>query len=90
MPISRRNFLKKSIIATSTAFSPFLFRHEAKARWVKGTQVHPHIDNRRVVGVTDTRMTRDFQPVSSWSLQEKLVVKEVVWENLDKLDLCFD
>lgn len=85
MPISRRAFLKKSIIATSATISPFLFRREAKARWTKGTQVHPHIDNRRVVGIIDPRMTRDLQPVSSWSRQEKMVVKEIVWENLDKL-----
>ncbi len=85
MVLSRRSFLKKSVIGTCATISPFLLWREAKARWAKGTPVHPNIDNRRVVGIIDSRMTRDFQPVSSWSLQEKMVVKEVVWENLDKL-----
>jgi hypothetical protein len=85
MSISRRKFLKKSIIATAAAVTPFLCGREIKAHWAKGTQVHPHIDHRRVVGIIDSRMTRDLQPVSSWSLQEKIVVKELVWENLDKL-----
>jgi len=30
-------------------------------------------------------MTKTVQPVSSWSMQEKLVVKKVVWENMDRL-----
>lgn len=88
MKIARRNFLKKSILATSLLIPPFTFAREAKALWAKGTSVHPHIDQRRVVGLTDPKMTRDFQPVSSWSLQEKLVVKEVVWDNIDRLAMA--
>lgn len=85
MEISRRNFLKKTLLAASITSVPFFLKGQSAASWAKGTPVHPHIDNRRVVGIMDSKMTRDLQPISSWSLQEKLVLKEVVWENLDKL-----
>ncbi len=83
---SRRKFLKSTILAgAAAAASPFMFAPSAPAAWARKTVVHPQIDNLKVVGVTDASMTRAVQPVTSWSLQEKLVITEAVWENIDKL-----
>jgi hypothetical protein len=84
--ISRRRFMKKAIV-TGTVISgfPAVFIPRAQAAWTRKTVVHPNVDNLRVVGVTDDRMTRDVEPVSSWSRQNELVADEVVWENLDGL-----
>jgi len=84
--ISRRQFIQKTIItgATLTAF-PTIFVPKARAVWARKTVVHPHVHNLRVVGITDKRMTRANEPVSSWARQEKLTVPEVIGENIDKL-----
>ena len=84
--ISRRRFMKKAVVmgAALTAFPTVLVR-KATAAWARGTIVHPNVDNLRVVGITDTKMTKAHEPVSSWDRQNKLVVTEVVWENIDKL-----
>ena len=84
--ISRRHFLQKAIIsgATITAL-PTIIVPKARAAWSRKSTVHPHVDNLRVVGVTDPRMTKENRPVSAWSIQDKLVVKEVVGENIDRL-----
>jgi len=37
--------------------------------------VHPGVDNLRVVGITDPRMVKGVQPVTTWALQEKMVVR---------------
>lgn len=47
--------------------------------------VHPNVNNLRVVGITDSSMTKDHNPASSWALQHQLVVSKAVWENIDKL-----
>jgi hypothetical protein len=80
--ISRRGFMKKALVVT--AFPTVLIR-KARAGWARGSVVHPNVNNLRVVGITDNRMTRAGGPFYSWSRQDELVVKEVVWENMDKL-----
>jgi len=84
--ISRRRFIKKSLImgATITSF-PMVLVRKARALWARKTAVHPHVPNLRVVGITDQLMTKAHDPVSSWGRQEKLVVPKAVWENIDKL-----
>ena len=84
--ISRRGFIKQVAVtgAAITAF-PTVLLPEARAAWAKKTVVHPHVDNLRVVGIKDPKMTTHIDPVSSWARQEQLVAKEAVWENMDKL-----
>lgn len=84
--ISRRQLIQKAIItgAAMMAF-PTIYVPKARAVWARKTVVHPNVDNLRVVGITDKRMTRANEPVSSWARQEKLVVPEVIGENIDKL-----
>jgi len=84
--ISRRKFMKKAVIlgAGLTAF-PVVWVRKARAAWARGTAVHPNLDNFRVVGITDSRMTRTEREFYSWSRQDELVVKDVVSENIDKL-----
>jgi hypothetical protein len=84
--VSRRRFLKNSIImgAAITAFPTVLVR-KARAAWARKTVVHPNVNNLRVVGITDGAMTKAKEPFSSWARQNELVVKEVVWKNIDKL-----
>jgi hypothetical protein len=84
--ISRRQLVKKAAVAgAALAVSPMIFVPKARAAWERGSPVHPNINNLRVVGITDPKMIRGIQLVSSWAAQEKLVQKEVVWENMDKL-----
>ncbi len=84
--ISRRQFIKKAVAAgTTLAISPMIFVPRAKATWEKKSRVHPNVDSLRVVGITDPRMIKGVQRVTSWSLQEKMVAKDTVWENMDKL-----
>jgi hypothetical protein len=84
--VTRRQFIKKAMItgATLTAF-PTILVPKARAMWARKTVVHPQVNNLRVVGITDSRMTKAKEPVSSWARQEELVVPEVVGENIDKL-----
>jgi hypothetical protein len=84
--ISRRRFIKKAIITgAAVTASPVLLVRKAHAVWARKTAVHPNVDNLRVVGITDARMTKAFKPFSSWARQDELVVAEAVWENIDKL-----
>jgi len=84
--ISRREFMKKAtVMGAAIAAFPTVFVRKARAAWARGTVVHPNVDNLRVVGITDNRMTRAGGPFYSWSRQDDLVVKDVVWENIDKL-----
>jgi hypothetical protein len=84
--ITRRRFIKGSLI-TGTALTayPFLFIPKARASWARKTSVHPNVNPLRVVGITDPKMTRAKELVTSWSRQEKLVIPEAVFENMDKL-----
>ncbi len=84
--ISRRQFVKKAIIAgTTIAAFPTIFVPKAKAMWAPKTVVHPKVNNLRVVGITDARMTKEQGGLYSWASQEKMVVPEIVGENIDKL-----
>ena len=84
--ITRRKFLSDSLVMGSaiitgpSAFSPYSF-----GRDIKKISVHPNIDNLRVVGITDNKMTRDLDPGASWDRQNELVVNKDVWENIDRL-----
>ena len=84
--LSRRHFVRKMALAgAALAAGPLVAAPPARAAWEKRSVVHPKVDNLRVVGITDPKMVRGTQAVSSWSLQEKMVVREAVWENLDRL-----
>ncbi len=84
--ISRRAFVKKAtIMGTAMAAFPTLLLRKGRASWTQKTVVHPHVDNLRVVGISDITMTRAVQARSSWPRQNELVVTERVWENMDKL-----
>lgn len=84
--ISRRQFMKKTMVmgATIVAF-PTVLTRKSRAKNTTKLVVHPNVDNCRVVGITDTAMTRASKPVSPWKTQDKLVVTDVVWKNIDKL-----
>jgi len=85
--ISRRRFIKKSVITgAGIAAFPMVFIPKAKAEWAKKTVVHPNVDNLRVVGITDARMTKSAERIpQGWAGQEKLVNKKAVSENIDKM-----
>lgn len=85
--ISRRHFVKAGIaLGAAAVASPLLLLRKARhGAWALGSNVHPNIDNRRVVGITDYGMTKFIEPVTTWSSQDKIVNKKVVWENMDKL-----
>ncbi len=84
--ITRRRFLKQATVVGGgiTAF-PTILLHKAKAKPLDKIVIHPNVNNLRVVGITDNAMTNTLDPVSSWSRQEELVIREAVWENMDKL-----
>ena len=81
--ISRRKFVMMASItgAAITAF-PFVFLRKANVVWEPRTIVHPNVDNLRVVSITDTNMVMPDAPVSRC---DEFIVKEVVWDNIDKL-----
>jgi len=84
--ITRRRFLKKGVIAgAGIAGFPTIFIPRSQAAWDRQTVVHPNVDNLRVVAVTDTTMTKAFEPRADWIRQDQLVVSKMVWENIDKL-----
>jgi len=85
--ISRRSFIKKTVAAGVgiTAF-PMIFIPKARANWAPKTIVHPNVNNLRVVGITDSHMTKIAKEIpQEWAEQEKLVNKKAVEENIDKL-----
>ncbi|MBW2564578.1 MAG: hypothetical protein JRE29_11200, partial [Deltaproteobacteria bacterium] len=84
--INRRQFMKKAIVmGTAIVGFPTVIPSKSRAGNITKVVVHPNVDNLRVVGITDTAMTKAYEPVSSWVIQDKLVVKEAVWKNIDKL-----
>jgi hypothetical protein len=85
--ISRRRFIKRAMItgAALTAF-PMVLVRKAPAAWARKTAVHPNVDNLRVVGITDPAMTKTAETIPlSWAEQDKLVVTDAVWANIDRL-----
>jgi hypothetical protein len=84
--ITRRRFIKDAAIAgTAVATVPILLIRKAPAAWEPGTIVHPNVDNLKVVGTIDPGMTRDTETDIPWARQEELVVREKVWEAMDRL-----
>jgi len=78
--------MKKAIVmGTAIVGFPTVIPSKSRAGDITKVVVHPNVDNLRVVGITDTAMTKAYEPVSSWGIQDKLVVKEPVWKNIDKL-----
>lgn len=66
--ISRRQFMKKTIVmGTAIAAFPTVISRESQAKNIAKVVVHPNVDNLRVVGITDTAMTKAYEPVSSWA-----------------------
>ena len=86
MGISRRDFVKGTIIAgAAITVVPTILVRKSPAEWAKKTIIHPNVNNLRVVGITDPRMTGAKEVETSWKRQQELVVSEPVWENIDKL-----
>ncbi len=84
--ISRRQLLKTAAIgAVGVAAFPTIFVPKASAQFARKSIVHPNVNNLRVVGLTDPRMTKGKQAVAPWSRQEELVETKFVWENIDRL-----
>jgi hypothetical protein len=84
--ISRRKFLKKGIfIGTTVTAFPTVLIQKSRAAWAPKTVVHPNVNNLRVLGITDRKMTKAVDPAISWTRQNELVATDVVWENRDKL-----
>lgn len=84
--INRRQFMKKAIAAgTTLAALPAIIPGAVHAGKGPKVVVHPNVNNLRVVGITDPKMTTASQPVSSWAVQDRLVSREAVWKNMDKL-----
>jgi len=86
MDISRRDFVKGTIVAGAAIMGvPTILTRKSPAEWAKKTIVHPQVNNLRVVGITDPRMTKAQEVVTNWTRQEQLVATGAVWENIDKL-----
>ncbi len=86
MGISRRDLVKGSLIAGAAITTvPTLLIRKAPAEWARKTFVHPQVNNLRVVGITDARMTKANEAVTNWARQEQLAAPEAVGENIDRL-----
>jgi hypothetical protein len=85
--ISRRSFIKKTAaVAAGISAFPMIFIPKAKAHWSPKTMVHPNVNNLRVVGITDPKMTMSAEQIpQTWTGQEKLVNKKAVWESINKM-----
>jgi hypothetical protein len=84
--ITRRQFIRDTAIAgTAIAAVPTLLIRRCPAAWSPGTTVHPNVDNLKVVGLIDSAMTRGTETDIPWSRQEELVVRDRVWEGMDRL-----
>jgi hypothetical protein len=85
--ITRRSFIKKTAAATAgISVFPMIFIPKARAHWAPKTIIHPNVNNLRVVGITDPKMTMSAKQIpQTWTGQEKLVNKKAVWESIDKM-----
>jgi len=77
--------MQGSLAAGAAVSVPYVFSRPSQAAWAPGTTVHPNIDVRRVVGITDAKMTREVQARSNWARQQQLVNAEAIEANIDKL-----
>ncbi len=86
MKITRRKFLKSALLTSAAMVAPpTIWVRKSPAAWARKTNVHPNVKDLRVVGITDPRMTKAKEVVTSWARQEQLVVPEIVGDNIDKL-----
>ncbi len=84
--LTRRGFLKAAGVgATALTALPTVHVRKAPAAWARASRIHPNVQDLRVVGLTDPRMTKGIERNCGWPRQEELVVREVVWEDMDKL-----
>ena len=84
--LTRRRLMKKAAgIALGALSIPTIWIRKAPAAWARGTLIHPGVNQLRVAGVTDPRMTKETAIRSNWGRQNELVVSEVVGENIDRL-----
>ncbi|MCJ7663218.1 MAG: DUF362 domain-containing protein [Desulfobacterales bacterium] len=78
--------MKEAITAAAALTAlPTLLVRKAPAAWARKTIVHPEVDNLRVIGLTDAKMTKALETGTSWARQNELVAEEVVWANIDRL-----
>ncbi|UCG66461.1 MAG: hypothetical protein JSW12_05405 [Deltaproteobacteria bacterium] len=71
--------MKKAIaMGAAVAGFPTVLIPKARAAWRPRTLVHPSVDNLRVVGITDSKMTAAIEVGCSWDRQNELVVTEAV------------
>ncbi|PKN61394.1 MAG: hypothetical protein CVU57_29690 [Deltaproteobacteria bacterium HGW-Deltaproteobacteria-15] len=83
---TRRGFMKNLALAgAAAAVLPTIWVPKTRAAWFPKTSVHPHVDNLRVVAITDPAMTTPDTPGISWARQEDLVNRKAVWEDMDRL-----
>ncbi|MCF7854405.1 MAG: DUF362 domain-containing protein [Candidatus Pacebacteria bacterium] len=82
---SRREFIKTGVVAGVGLSFPSIWIKGAYGALEPGHRIHPAIDERLVVGVTDAGMVEGHNPVTTWAQQEAMVKKDVVWANMDKL-----
>jgi len=77
----------KQAMVTGAALTalPTVLVRTAPAAWARKTIVHPTVDNLRVVGLTDARMTKARETGIPWARQNALVNTEAVWEGIDRL-----
>lgn len=84
--LTRRGLMKKAAVAAIGSLSfPMIWVRKTPAAWDRGTLIHPGVNQLRVVGVTDPRMTKNTVIRSNWKRQNELVVPEVVGENIDRM-----
>ena len=74
-----------ALMGAGLATFPTIFVPKVRASWARKTIVHPHVNNLRVVGISDPSMTRAIEPGTHWARQEELVVPKAVWESMDRL-----
>ena len=77
--------MQGSIAAGAAVGAPYIFVPGAKTALAAGAAVHPNIDDLRVVGITDAKMTTEVQKRSNWARQEQLVSAKPIQANIDKL-----
>ena len=78
--------MKQAVVAGAALTAlPTIMVRKAPAAWARKTVVHPNVDNLRVVGLTDARMTKEQKTGIAWARQNELVNTEAVWENIDRL-----
>lgn len=84
--LSRRGFLKAAVVGgTALTAVPTVYVRRSAAAWARASRVHPNVNDLRVVGLTDSRMSKAAERSCGWARQEELVVREAVWEAMDKL-----